>query len=332
MTRAIAMTMTRILAVLSCLIALGAASASAQPQTKPQSPAKPPVAAKPPAEPANPPGQQAYATPKEALDTMVEAIRRGDTAQMQKLFGNNYRNEIQIYPEDVDLLRKKFVELADAGSKVNTEGDSKATLEFGKDGWTFPIPLAKRADGWRFDMAAGAEEIGNRQIGRNELALIQVMLAIVDAQQEYFEADPMKTGAGQYARRFLSSPGKKDGLYWPEKPGEPESPLGDLVAQAQKGGAKEGDGYHGYHYRMLYAQGPNAPGGAQDYIVNGRMIGGFAVIAWPVAYGETGNMTFVVSHDGAVYEKNLGPNTEAVAAQIKAFDPDKSWTKADTTP
>jgi hypothetical protein len=324
--RTIAMTMTRILAVLSCLITLGTATAGAQPQ------AKPPAAAKPPAGPSHPPGQQAYASPKDALEALVDAVRRADQAQMRKLLGNNYQDLLKIDPDDVEEVRKKFLEAAAAASKVNTEGDSKATLEFGAANWTFPIPLAKHADGWRFDTVAGAEEIGNRQIGRNELSVIQVMLAIVDAQQEYVEADPMKSGTGQYARRLLSSPGKKDGLYWPQGSGEPESPLGDLIAQAQREGAKEGGGYHGYHYRMLYAQGPDAPGGAQQYIVNGRMIGGFAVIAWPVAWGETGNMTFIVNQDGAVYEKNLGANTAALAGQIQAFNPDSTWKKSDTTP
>ena len=215
---------------------------------------------------------------------------------------------------------------------VNTEGDAKATLEVGGDGWTFPIPLVKRGDGWRFDIVAGAEEIQDREIGRNELAVVQVLLAIVDAQHDYIDADPMKVGTPQYARRLLSSPGKKDGLYWEQRPGDPESPLGNLVAHAQADGANKEEGYHGYHYRMLYAQGANAPGGAHDYLVKNKMIGGFAVIAWPVRYADTGVMTFMVSHDGVVYEKDLGPNTAAAAARIKSFDPDKTWKKADTTP
>jgi hypothetical protein len=144
--------------------------------------------------------------------------------------------------------------------------------------------------------------------------------------------DPMRSGSTQYARRIMSSPGKKDGLYWESAPGEPESPIGGLIAAAQAGGANSKDGYHGYHYRLLYSQTANAPGGAFDYVIKGRMIGGFAVIAWPVTYGETGIMSFIVSHDLVVYEKDLGPNTAAAAAAIQAFNPDKSWSKADTTP
>ncbi len=312
-----------ILVALCCVVAMGAVPTMAQqkPAPKPQ-----PAAAAPPA------GQQAFATPQAAFDAFVAAARSADPAQWQKVLGANYKDLIPDDIEDVEEVRKKFLDAYAAGNKINMDGDSKAVLEVGTHGWTMPIPLVKGGDGWRFDIVAGADEIGNRELGRNELAVIQVLLAIVDAQQEYAEADPMKTGTGQYARRLLSSPGKKDGLYWPSQPGEPESPLGDLIAHAQAAGATEGSGYHGYHYRLLYAQGADAKGGARDYIVNGRMIGGFAVIAWPITYGVTGNMTFVVSQDGEVFEKDLGANTAAAAGQIKTFNPDKTWKKSDTTP
>jgi hypothetical protein len=311
-----------VLMVLACIALFGATQAMAQAQK----PAPAPAAA-------GPRGQEAFATPEAAFDALVGAVRRGgDAAVMRKLFGDNYQNLIPIDPDDIDAARKKFLEAYDKSHKLTTASDGKVVLEAGDDGWTFPFPMVKRADGWRFDIVAGAEEIQNREIGANELAVIQVLLAIVDAQFEYIDADPMKVGVAQYARQLLSSPGKKDGLYWESKPGEPESPLGDLIAQAQAAGANKDVGYYGYHYRMVYAQGANAPGGARNYLVNDRMIGGFAVIAWPVQYADTGVKTFMVSQDGVVYEKDLGPNTAAVAAQIKTFDPDKTWEKADTTP
>ncbi|WIM10521.1 MAG: hypothetical protein OJF58_001477 [Enhydrobacter sp.] len=160
---------------------------------------------------------------------------------------------------------------------------------------------------------------------------MQTLLAIVDAERDYVVQDPMKTGLSPYARRLLSSPGKKDGLYWETRPGEPESPLDALVAKVQPGEREAGHGYYGYHYRMLYGQGPDAPGGARRYLVHGRMIAGFAVIAWPVQYGETGVSTFIVGNAGEVYEQDLGPDTAKRVAAITVFNPDKDWQKSDTT-
>ena len=170
-----------------------------------------------------------------------------------------------------------------------------------------------------------------RRIGHDEAAVIQTLLAIVDAQSDYAAMDPMKTGAPSYARRLLSSPGKRDGLYWDAKPGEPQSPLGPAVAKAQADGQSP-DGHYGYYFRLLYAQGAAAPGRARDYVVNGRMIGGFGVIAWPVRYGDTGVMTFIVNQDGVVYQQDLGPQTAEKAGVIASFNPDKGWVKADMTP
>ena len=170
-----------------------------------------------------------------------------------------------------------------------------------------------------------------RQIGHDEGAVVQTLLAIADAQRDYADLDPMKAGSPVYARRLLSSPGQKNGLYWETKPGEPQSPLGPAVAKAQLDGASP-DGHYGYYFRLLYAQGAAAPGGARDYIVNNRMIGGFAAIAWPVKYGVTGVMTFIVSYEGVVYQQDLGPETAQRAGSIAAFNPDKGWVKADMTP
>jgi hypothetical protein len=209
------------------------------------------------------------------------------------------------------------------------------TLVIGKDDWPFPIPLKKVDDRWRFDTAAGKEEILNRRIGQNELSTIQTMLAFVDAQGDYAEFQRQRSGMPEYAQRILSTPGKMDGLYWPSAEGEPQSPLGPLVAAARAAGyrksakAEEPSPYHGYFYKVLTGQGPNAPGGAIDYIVNGRMIGGFGLVAWPARYGDSGVMTFMVNHDGVVYQKNLGPQTAKLAPTISRFDPDPSWQKVE---
>jgi hypothetical protein len=193
-----------------------------------------------------------------------------------------------------------------------------------------PIPVVKGKDGWRFDTQQGKEEVLNRRIGRNELSAVQAMLAYVDAQREYYLRNPQGDKLLHYAQKFGSAKGKRDGLYFPTKAGEPPSPLGPLYASAKAAGyTKAGNGmpspYHGYRYRILKRQGPDAPGGAYDYMAQGRMIGGFALVAWPASYGSSGVMTFLVNHEGVVYEKDLGPNTAAAAAKITRFNPDKSW-------
>jgi hypothetical protein len=193
------------------------------------------------------------------------------------------------------------------------------------------MPIVKDGADWRFDSVAGFDEMIARELGRNEFGAIQTLLAIGDAERDYAVMDPMKTGGTAYARRLLSSAGKMDGLYWPTAPGQPQSPLGADVAHSQPDGKFPGDHY-GYNFRLLYAQGAAAPGGARDYIIKGRMIGGFGAIAWPVRYGETGIMTFIMGHDGVVYQQDLGPGTAQKAAAIIAFNPDKGWEKADMTP
>jgi hypothetical protein len=275
---------------------------------------------------------QVFPTAQAAFDAFIAALKTDDEASKRRLFGADFRKVIPSDVGNIAELRQQFLELYAAGNKVLVKDDKEAVLEAGTAGWTFPIPMVKTAAGWSFDVAEGLERIRERIIGRNELSTIQTLLAIVDAQDDYVQMDPMKTGNVQYARRLLSSPGKKDGLYWESKPGEPESPLGEQLAKAQHDGANSEAGYHGYKYRLLYGQGANAPGGAYDYLVKGRMVGGFAIIAWPVTYGQTGIMSFMVSHDGTVYEKDLGPNTAAAAGTIQLFNPDKSWEKADATP
>jgi hypothetical protein len=227
--------------------------------------------------------------------------------------------------------RQRFLDAYDRKNSIRMEGDSKAVIEAGDGDWSFPAPLVKRGDRWVFDAEAGREEVLNRRVGRNELDTVQTLLAIVDAQREYAASDPDRNGINDYATKFRSSPGKKDGLYWPTKPGEPQSPLGPLVAQAVKegyaGAAKSGPAaYHGYYYRLLTAQGKAAPGGAFNYVVNGRLFGGFAVVAWPASYGNSGVKSFLVNHEGIVYEKDLGPTSAATAAKMNLFDP-SDWKK-----
>ena len=282
---------------------------------------------------ANKPAPQlrSFPTPETAAETITEALRKDDDKTIKAILGAGWRDLIPGTKEDEDETRTKYLAAWDEGHKIVLSGDDKAQVEVGKTGFLMAIPIVKQDGVWRFDVEAGQQEIEARFIGRNEYRAIQTLLAIVDAQRDYAAMDPMKIGAPTYARRLLSSPGKKDGLYWETQPGEPDSPLGPLVAKAQQG-AKEGEGYYGYHYRLLYGQGPDAPGGAYSYRVNGRMVGGFAVIAWPVTYGDTGVMTFIVSHNSDVYEQDLGPNTAQKAGNISVFNPDKDWQKADMTP
>ncbi len=275
--------------------------------------------------------QKHFATAEEAANALTEAIRKDDDAAVRAILGVGWRDLIPGNPTHEDDVRQRFLEAWDHNHKLVPQGDDKVFIEAGTTGWMSPLPLVKDANGWRYDVDAGRKEIIAREIGRDEYTVIQTLLAIVDAQRDYVSMDPMKTGAPTYARRLLSSPGKKDGLYWEAKPGEPQSPLGELVAKAQPGDTP-GEGYFGYRFRMLYGQDRDAPGGAYSYLVNNRMVGGFAVIAWPVTYGETGVSTFMVSQSGDVYEKDLGPDTQKEAAAITLFNPDKTWDKADMTP
>lgn len=274
---------------------------------------------------------QSFATPEAAASALAEAVRKNDRQAIAAMWGANWREFVPGTDNDVERRRTAYLAAWDKAHKILMSGDAKATIEVGDAGWTLPIPLVKDGADWRFDIAAGVKDMVLRRIGHDEAAVVQTLLAIVDAQSDYAALDPMDTGAPVYARRLLSSPGRKDGLYWPTKPGEPQSPLGPAVAKAQADGQAP-DGHYGYLFRLLYSQGPAAAGGARDYLVNGRMIGGFGVIAWPVRYGDTGVMTFVVNQDGTVYQQDLGPQTAQKAAAITSFNPDQGWKKADMTP
>ena len=273
---------------------------------------------------------QGFPTAEAAANAFTDAVRKGDQKALGALLGPQWGEFVPTTTEQRQERRKAYLAAWDESHEVKVSGD-KATVMAGKAGWTLPIPLVKDGAEWRFDPVAGWREMRLRQIGHDEAAVVQTMLAIVDAQRDYAAMDPMKTGSPVYARRLLSSPGRKDGLYWETKPGEPQSPLGPAVARAQLYGNAP-DGHYGYYFRLLYGQGPAAPGGARDYIVNGRMIGGFGAIAWPVRYGVTGVMTFIVDYKGEVYQQDLGPETAQKAGVINIFNPDKGWVKVDMTP
>jgi hypothetical protein len=228
--------------------------------------------------------------------------------------------------------RERFLQLYDEKNRLEQTPD-KAVLYVGNLDWPSPIPIVKKDGVWRFDAKEGKEEILARRIGKNELSAIQFCLAYVDAQREYALKDRDANGLLEYAQKFKSDPGKKNGLYWEAKEGEPQSPLGPLAAAAQKQGYTFKGGkpipYLGYYYRILKGQGKNAPGGTYDYVVQGKMIGGFALVAYPAKYGSSGIMTFIVNQDGVVYQKNLGSDTENEAQAMKLFDPDSTWKKVE---
>jgi len=278
--------------------------------------------------------QQTYNTPQAAVDALVAAAKADDEKAALAVFGKAGEDIISSGDKvSDDAIRKRFVESYDAKHQIAMDGDAKATLVIGQNDYPFPVPLVRKAGLWSFDTEAGRREVLVRRIGRNELNAIQTSLAYVDAQDEYAAKD-RGAGVGVYAQRFVSEPDKKNGLYWPTAAGEEESPLGELFAAASKQGYRAGEGrtpYHGYYYKILTKQGPAAPGGAHDYVVNGKMIGGFALVAYPAEYRNSGVMTFLVNYDGTVYQKDLGRDTTALAEEMTAYNPDKTWTKADTS-
>jgi hypothetical protein len=296
----------------------------------------------PPAVSASPASQgRHFATPEEAVTALVTAVKGGDQKQMLALLGRGATPLISSGDPVADReASERFVRRYEESHHLTHSSDTQAILEIGKEEWPFPIPLVKDKAGWRFDTAAGKEEILNRRIGNNELSAIQSCLAYVDAQREYYTRDPDRDALLHYARHLQSSAGKQDGLYWPTAPGEPESPLGPFFAQARaEGYATKSTGephpYHGYLFRILEEQGPHAEGGAYSYLAKGELMGGFALVAYPAKYGASGIMTFLVNHDGVVFEKDLGPGTAELARKMKRFDPDESWKRvsaAETVP
>lgn len=277
--------------------------------------------------------QKMFSSAEDAMKAAVAAAKNNDDKEIMAIFGPSVKELLFSGDAVADKQRRaQFLKLYDEKHSLVTEKDGMVILIGNKD-WPFPIPIAKKGDSWFFDTDKGRNEVLNRRIGDNELYTIQSMLAVVDAQREYAMFDRDGNGVTDYAQKFLSDPGKKNGLYWKTKEGEALSPLGEFMSGAQldtyeKAKTKQTPiPYHGYYYKMLHKQGKNASGGAFDYMVKGKMIGGFAAVAFPAKYGNSGVMTFVVNHDGTVYEKDLGKNTAATAKAMKSFDPDKTWKK-----
>lgn len=282
--------------------------------------------------------QETFRSPEDAVKALVEALGANNERKLLAIFGYGpgAKQLISSGDEVADKTgRESFLQAYQEKNRIVEVGSNKAVLEIGNDAWPFPIPIEKVGKDWRFSTREGKEELLNRRIGKNELSVIQVCLAYVDAQREYASKDRNGDGVLEYAQKFLSDPGKMDGLYWEAKESEEQSPLGPLIGEAQEKGYRKKPGneptpYDGYFYKILKAQGKSAPRGAYSYVINGRMEGGFAMVAYPAEYGSSGIKTFIVSQDGIVYEKDLGKNTESVAQRMTMFDPDGSWRKVES--
>lgn len=274
--------------------------------------------------------QTAFTSPSEASAALAEAARADDMNRLRAIMGVAGRKIVSSGDAVADMAdRRRFAAAYDSRHSVFQKGDT-ATLLVGEDEYPFPIPIGRGPNGWRFDAAAGRDEVLARRIGRNELAAIQASLAVADAQLDYAAKDRTGAGKGVYAQRIVSRTGAKDGLYWPSAEGEELSPLGELAAQAAAEGYRAGAAqqpFHGYRYKILSRQGPAAPGGAIDYVAGGKMIGGFALLAYPAEYGVSGIMSFIVNHLGTIYQKDLGAETTKIAARMRTFNPDKGWEK-----
>ena len=278
--------------------------------------------------------QLTFKTPEEAFAALIAAARADDTKALIAVLGPEGDSFVVTDDPVADKhALQRFVAAYDESNHIDMKDKDRAILTVGKEEWPLPIPAVKKGKTWFLDSAEGKEDIIDRRIGRDELSAMEVCRAYVDAQREYASKDRNNDGYIEYAQKFLSSPGEHDGLYWPTKEGEEPSPLGPLVVEAQAAGysvANQHEGpvpYYGYYYRILKGQGPHARGGAYDYVVNRHMMGGFAMVAFPAAYGVTGIMTFIVNHDGDVYQKDLGPDTEAIAQKLKLYDPGPGWVK-----
>ena len=277
-----------------------------------------------------------FATPEEAVAALGKAVEAQDQAALEAIFGPAWA-DLQN-PDRVQATNEcsAFAAAFDQTSHLVHDSDTKRVLEVGTNFWPFPIPIVKQDGKWFFDTKAGKEELQNRRIGRNELAALEVMRAYVDAQRDYASRDRDGSEVLKYAQKLNSSPGKQDGLYWPPTIGGEGSPLGPLVAFAQGEGYRlpptdddeEPGPFHGYYFKILTRQGKHARGGKYDYVINGNMIGGFAMVAWPYDYGDSGIMTFIVNQQGRVYQKDLGPKTSKIAAGMKVYDPDPSWVRS----
>jgi Protein of unknown function (DUF2950) len=296
--------MTRCGAALVVLVTVGAADALAEPQ--------------------------AFPSPEAATQALREALEADDGEALRAIFGPEYADD--LIGSDIAIVREEMRQIRDAMRAATAflpEADGRMILTIGRQAFPFPVPIVSDGESWHFDSAAGLEEILDRRIGENELAAIEALRAYVQAQIEYASADRDGDQVLEYAQRVVSTAGERDGLYWASAPGEPVSPFGPFIAEisALLEGKELGDPYRGYYYRVLKGQTEHAPGGAYEYVINGNMIAGFGLLAWPAEYGDTGVMTFQVSHQGDVLEADLGPETPEVAAVIEAYDPDVTWTE-----
>jgi hypothetical protein len=281
-------------------------------------------------------GEERFDSPRDAVDTLTQAARAQDTNAMRAIFGPETAQLVSPDPVQASNAFAAFVQRVTDKVALIPVTPQTNTLDLGWDGWPFPIPLVKEHDKWFFDTKMGKEEILNRRIGMDELAVIDVCQAYVEAQREYAAEDHNNDGVLEFAQHLRSSPGTQDGLYWHVEPGEDPSPLGPLISEAHTEGyshqnkilSEPQTPYHGYYFKILTRQGSHAPGGKYDYVINGHMIGGFALVAWPAEWGNTGVMTFIVNQQGKVQQKNLGHRTTSLARRMKAYDPDASWQPA----
>ena len=278
--------------------------------------------------------QKQFSTPEDALKGLVEAVKIHDKAALDQIFGPSSKDLLSGDAVQDAAESEEFARHVAEKTSLVKENDSKVIISIGNENWPFPIPLVKTNGQWHFDTEAGKEEILNRRIGEDELTAILVCRTYVKAQREYVLQDWDGDGILAYAQKLRSDPGKKNGLFWRHAPGEPISPLGELVAQARMAGYKKEKSlfkeqpipFHGYYFKILTRQGKNAPGGKYNYIINGNMVGGFALVAFPSNWGKSGVMTFIVNQQGKVYEKNLGPDTLKMEQSVDTYDPDKTWT------
>ncbi len=274
-----------------------------------------------------------FSTPEQAVAALHEAVTATNRAGLALLFGSEL--EALVNPDEVQGAAelREFAEAFQVAHQLVKDSEERIVIEVGAGGWPFPIPLVKVSAGWQFDTAAGLEELLNRRIGRNELDVLRVLRACVEAQREYARQDRDGDEVREFAQRISSSPGETDGLYWSWRLNGEISPLGPLVAQAQAAGyTRDAAGsqanrqpFHGYYFKLLTRQGKHAPGGKYDYVINGNMIGGFAFLAWPAQYGDSGVMTFIVNQQGRVYQKDLGEDTARIASKMKTYDPEPGW-------
>ena len=277
--------------------------------------------------------QKTFGSPEEAMKALAEAAQANDTKGMLSILGPEGDDIISSGDEVADKnARERFVKVYQEKIDFVKEKEDRVSVIMGNDNWPFPIPIIKMAGGWMFDTKAGREEVLNRRIGRNELNAIQVCSAYAEAQREYASADREMDGILEYAQKFISDKGRRNGLYWKVEEGELPSPFGPLVAEAAakgyRGEADKPAPYHGYYFRILKGQGKDAPGGAYSYVINGHMVAGFAAVAWPAEYGVSGVMTFIVNRNGNVYQKDLGPKTETLVKAMTLYNPDRTWQRA----